>query len=276
LSHLISRIERMFGELNQAMGLLEQAVRKLDPDTLEPRFAFDLVRIFSKAEKLAGAGKALAARRVAQSGSWQGEGDRSAAHFLARTTGDSVSASVTAIETAGRMGELSSAEEAFRSGRLSAAQAAEIASASSVAPRAEKALLEVAENEGIEKLRQVCREVVARHSKDELERAERLYRSRYLRTWTDPEGSFRMDARLTPEAGAAGALGAGRAEGGTVSAGAPSGKKGALPGARGGRLGGDGESGKGRIRAGGAEGGGEPNRRSPCAGEGSRPGRRGV
>jgi hypothetical protein len=202
LSHLVPTIEHMFGRLKRSVAELEQAVQELDPESLEPRFAVDLVKVFSKAEKLACAGKALAARRVAQGGGWQGEGDRSAAHFLARTTGDSVSASVTVIETACRMSELSSAEEAFRSGRLTAAQAAEIASAAAVAPRAEKALLEVAEGEGIERLRQVCREVVARQCKDEQERAERLYRSRYLRTWTDPEGSFRMDARLTPEAGA--------------------------------------------------------------------------
>jgi hypothetical protein len=43
---------------------------------------------------------------------------------------------------------------------------------------------------------------MAQNCRDEKDKAERLHKSRYLRTWTDTEGAFRMDARLTPEAGA--------------------------------------------------------------------------
>lgn len=202
MSGVVPIIEHMFGKLKRGTALLEEAVRILDPDTLEPEFAVELVRVFSKAERLAAAGKALAAARVARSGTWRSDGDRSAAHFIARTTGESVSASIGAIETANRMKDLSQTDDAFRSGRLTPAQAAEIASAAAVAPAKEKDLIEVAESEGIEKLRQVCRSVMAQHCQSEADKAKRLHRSRYLRTWTDAEGAFRMDARLAPEAGA--------------------------------------------------------------------------
>lgn len=202
LSVVVATIKRMFGKVKQAVGLLEKAVGALDPDTLDPSFALDLVRLFSKAEKLSGAGKALAASRVASSGSWRTKGDRSAAHFISRTTGDSIGASVTAIETARRLAELPSSAEAFRSGVLTQAQAAEIASAASVAPEAEKQLLRVAKTEGIAGLKQMCQKVVAQACSDEAKRAERLHRERYLRSWTDSEGAFRLDARLAPEAGA--------------------------------------------------------------------------
>ncbi|MGH9169182.1 MAG: HNH endonuclease, partial [Acidimicrobiia bacterium] len=106
-----------------------------------------------------------------------------------------------AIETAHRIAELPQAEDEFRSGGLTPAQAAEIASAGAVAPHKEGELLEVARTEGLAGLKKACRRVVAAAIPDEAERAERLHRSRYLRSWTDPEGAFRLDARLTPEAG---------------------------------------------------------------------------
>lgn len=184
------------------MALLEKAVAALDPEVLEPSFALDLVKEFSKVEKLGAAGKALAAERVASTGAWRIEGDRTAAHFIARTTGDSVGASVTAIETARRLNELPKTQEAFRSGELTQAQAAEIASAASVAPKAEKMLLELAKTEGIGALKQEAQRVVAASCSDEMARAERLHKARYLRSWTDTDGAFRLDARLAPVAGA--------------------------------------------------------------------------
>lgn len=192
----------MFDRLRRAVRDLEEVVADLDPETVHPRFALDLVALFSKAEKLAGAGKALAAGRVASSGGWRKEGDRSPAHLISRTTGDSVGTCASAIETARRLAELPRSEKAFRSGRLTHAQAAEISSAASVAPEAEARLLRVASTEGIDGLKQECRRVLAQACTDEADRAERLHRSRYLRTWCDHAGAFRLDARLAPEAGA--------------------------------------------------------------------------
>jgi hypothetical protein len=50
-------------------------------------------------------------------------------------------------------------------------------------------------------LRERCARVKAAAC-DESTRHEALHRRRQLRHWTDPEGAFRLDGRLTPESGA--------------------------------------------------------------------------
>lgn len=202
LSVALFMIELMFERLKPLVGELERLVGQLDPKALDPRAAVRVVEIFSKGEKLCAAGKALASARVAETGEWRKNGDRTPAQFIAKATGDSVGTTITLIETARRMEELPQAEAAFRSGRLTPQAAAEVASAASVAPQKQNDLLTVAEAQGIEKLRQVARQVKAQHDKDQAERAERLHRSRYLRTWSEGDGAFRLDARLAPEAGA--------------------------------------------------------------------------
>lgn len=198
----LRRIKRMFDEVKKAVGLLEKVVEKLDPDVLDPRAAVTLMSLLARGEKLCAAGKSLAASQVAASGTWRRSGDRTAAHFVARTTGDLVGETVVAIETAMRIKDLPATDKAYRSGELTQDQAAEIASAAALAPQAEESLLDVAQSEGTARLRQVSAQVKAAACKDEAERAERLHRQRSVRTWTESDGAIRLDARLTPEAGA--------------------------------------------------------------------------
>lgn len=158
--------------------------------------------MFGTLEKLAGAGKSLVAARVGQSGVWRSEGDRTPAHFISKKTGDSVGASINAIETAEKMKDLPLTEQAYREGKLTGDLAVEVTSASVMSPVNEKHLLEVAINQGLGPLKKEAARVRAQAESDEADRALRLHRSRYLRSWHDSTGAFRMDARLTPEAGA--------------------------------------------------------------------------
>ena len=190
---------------SKVKGLVEAAgriVSALDPEVLDPEYAVELVEQFSKMEKIASAGKALAASKVESSGTWKATSDRSAAHFIARKTGDSVGQTINALKTAKHLQELPKTDKAFRSGEITSAQAAEITSAASLDPSSEANLLEVARTEGISGLREASLQVRAGAMADEIERAERLHRSRSLRSWTDPEGAVRLEARLAPEAGA--------------------------------------------------------------------------
>src|SRR5437588_278172 len=106
---------------------------------------------------LAGAGKALAARRVADSNLWRGAGERSAAHWLARRAGASVGAALATLETASRLRELPGVDAALRAGELSGVQANEIASAAATDAGAEAELLGVARDDGVAGLRATCR-----------------------------------------------------------------------------------------------------------------------
>lgn len=188
--------------VEQAEKILEAALRRLDPEILDPSFARRLLESFSKIEKLAAAGKTLVAGRVASTGAWKVTGDRSAAHWIARKTGSSVGHAIGVIETAERLSELPATEKAVREGKLSEIQAKEIASAAAASPAAETGLLRAADFEGFNGLKERCARVKAAAAKDEADRHEALHRSRYLRHWSDRDGAFRLEGRFTPERGA--------------------------------------------------------------------------
>jgi len=193
----------MFEQLSKAERVIEKTVAALDPEVLDTDTARELVERFARIERLGAAGKAMAAGRVADSGAWRKAGDRSAAHWVARTTKSSVGQAVAMLETASQVTELSSTDEAFRAGRLTQAQAQaqEITSAASSDPAAEKELLESAEQDSVSGLRERCARVRAAALGSEAERHESIRKRRRLRNWTDPDGAFRLDALLTPESG---------------------------------------------------------------------------
>ncbi|HVF53774.1 MAG TPA: DUF222 domain-containing protein [Actinomycetota bacterium] len=192
----------MFDTLESVRKDLGDLVSRLEPEVLPPDVARDAVEKFAEIERLASAGKALAARRVAASGSWKAEGDRSPAHWMARTTKTSVGHAVAVLETAERLAELPGTDAAVRAGRLSPEQAREVASAAAADPKAEAKLLNAARTESVSGLRDECARVRAAALPDEATRYERIRSRRRFRHWSDPDGAFRMDAVLTPDAGA--------------------------------------------------------------------------
>src|SRR5712692_9298890 len=142
--------------LQDVEAALREIVVGFEPEALAAERAAGLVDTFATIEKLAGAGKALAARRVADSNLWRRAGERSAAHWLARRAGSSVGVAMATLETAERLGELPSVDRALRAGELSAIQANEIASAAGVDEGAEAERLELARRDGVAGLRDKC------------------------------------------------------------------------------------------------------------------------
>ena len=185
--------------LCEVEAALREVVAGLEPEALSADAAAALVDTFATVEKLAGAGKALAARRVADSNLWRGAGERSAAHWLARRAGSSVGAAMATLETAARLPELPAVNRAVRAGELSAVQANEIASAAGSDPGAEKELIRVAQTDGGAGLRDKCRRVKAAAAPDEMARHRAIHASRSLRHWSDPDGAGRLEGRFTPE-----------------------------------------------------------------------------
>lgn len=192
----------MNGRLDRLLKDLEGVVGGLEPEVLESSLAQSLVQRFTAIERVAAAGKALAARRVAESGAWRHSGEKSAAHWMAKATGTSVGQAVGVLETAARLSELPGTDAKFRKGDLSEAQVREIASAAAAAPASEGELLKAAETEGLTGLKERCAKVRAAALPDESARYQRIHNKRRLRHWSDPDGAFRMDALLTPDAGA--------------------------------------------------------------------------
>jgi hypothetical protein len=183
--------------LASAAADIEAVVAGLDPACLSGGDAAALVEVFARIERLGGAGKALAAGRVAEAGLWRVAGERSAAHWLARRTGTTVTAAGAAIDTAHHLADLPAVDQAYRAGRLSAVQAQHIAATAAVSPAAQDQLLAAAARQGVKGLRDSCQAITAAAVSDECARRQGIHRSRYVRDWVDADGAGRLDARLT-------------------------------------------------------------------------------
>jgi hypothetical protein len=203
LSYLITRLEHMrYDAAFEARDKVKAAVASLEADVLDGPSATELVEVFSEIERVAAAGKAKAAKRVADSGIWRASGQRSAAHFIAQKTGVAVGTAVGVIETATKLEALPEVDQAVRSGRLSEAQAKEVAAAAAAAPESAGELLELAGRESLNELKNRCASVRAASVSDEAERYARIRAKRRFRHWSDPDGAFRADISATPDAGA--------------------------------------------------------------------------
>jgi hypothetical protein len=186
----------------KVLGQLERISQELMPCALEGRRAAELFNDAARAERLCAAVKARLARRVEETKVWREDGHRSAAHWVAEATGATLGAAARTLETAQALEQLPETDAAFRSGRLSDVQAAEITSTAVADPSAESELLEVAGSTSVKGLRDRCREVRAGAEGDDQAWARRLHVNRRAHEWTDPDGAYRIEARLAPDAGA--------------------------------------------------------------------------
>jgi hypothetical protein len=192
----------MFEKLTEIRQELQDLASWLRPGLLGGTEAASLLEEVASIENTCAAMRVELSGRVAETELWKKRGERSAAHWIARTTRSAVGEAARTLETAERLKRLPDTVEAFRAGRVSESQAAEIASAASVSPSSEADLLDTAKTGDVAELREQCRRVRSSALADEVERYEAIRRSRYLRSWSDHDGAFRLDARLTPDAGA--------------------------------------------------------------------------
>jgi Domain of unknown function (DUF222) len=186
----------------QVLDELEQISRQLDPVALDGTRSAELFDDAARAERLCGSIKSRLARRVEETGVWRKSGHRSAAHWVADATGETVGAGARTLETARALEQLPETDAAFRAGKLSDVQAAEIASTAVADPLAEAELLEAAGSTSVKGLRDRCREVRAGAEGDDKAWARRLHLGRRAHEWMDPDGAYRIEARLAPDAGA--------------------------------------------------------------------------
>src|SRR5215218_7176761 len=131
----------MFEQVRQANERLRGVVAELDPSLLDGTQARRLVEEFAAIERLAGAGKALAVRRVEETRAWADSGSlRDAAAWLAATGGTTVGHARATVETAAHLEEFPETEAALRGGELSEVQVSEVVAAAQADPSAERLL----------------------------------------------------------------------------------------------------------------------------------------
>jgi hypothetical protein len=192
----------VFERVRSAVDDLKATARAIDPLCVDGRDAAALFEIVSEGERVCAAMKALMGRRVEQTGAWRKDGHRSAAHWVADATGATVGAAARTLETARALDALPETDAAFRAGQLSELQAAEIMSTASADPGAEAVLLETAGSTSVKGLRDRCREVRAGAEEDDRAWARRLHETRRAHKWSDPDGAYRFEGRMAPDAGA--------------------------------------------------------------------------
>jgi Domain of unknown function (DUF222) len=192
----------VFGKVRSAVEALKATARALDPACIDGHDAAALFDAVSEGERVCGAMKALLARRIEDTKVWREGGHRSAAHWVAEATGETVGAACRTLETARALDALPETDAAFRAGKLSPAQAAEITSAAGADPAAETELLDAAGSTSVKGLRDRCRQVRAGAEADDRAWARRLHEQRRAHRWTDADGAYRLEARLAPDAGA--------------------------------------------------------------------------
>ncbi len=191
---VLATLKRLADELRAVLA-------DLDPDRLSGSDASKLLDAFTDLEKLAAGGKLLTARRVESSNVWRTKGHRSAASHIAEVSGTGIGPAIHALQAARQLVGLPAAEEAVRKGRLSEVQVKEIASAATLLPEAEGELVQAAVQQPLNVLKLRCRRAKAT-GKEQGTTYRAIHRARYLRNWIDDDGAVRLDAKLTPDAGA--------------------------------------------------------------------------
>jgi Domain of unknown function (DUF222) len=191
----------LLSRLTEVAGTLRDALAELDPERLSGADADRALSAFAEVERLAAAGRILAARRVESSNVWRRSGHRSAAAHVAEATGTGIGPAISTLETARHLTSLPATDEAVRQGTLSESQVKEIAGAAIVQPDAEQSLVEAAGQQPLSVLKLRCRRVKA-EGRDHRASYAAIRRARYLRNWVEDDGAVRLDARLAPDDGA--------------------------------------------------------------------------
>jgi hypothetical protein len=194
----------VFSSLRDARRGLADHLVGADPERVTTTQAAELVALFAEIERLGAAGKMLYSNRAAESSVWRDEGHRCAASWMAEKTKTGMGEALATFETAAALESLPATSQALRRGDLSAPQVKAIAAAAVDHPGSESELLQRAATQTLKGLKERCAQVraAATSAKQERDRYNAIRAARYVRHWSDPDGAFRLDAKLTPDAGA--------------------------------------------------------------------------
>ena len=108
--------------LKRAVTEVASYLARLEPERITTADAAELFALFAELGRLGAAGQVLLAPRVAQSDVWRTGGHRSAASWLAQTSGTGHGEAIATLETAERLENLPDTTQALRDGRLSGPQ----------------------------------------------------------------------------------------------------------------------------------------------------------
>ncbi|MFP5326982.1 MAG: HNH endonuclease signature motif containing protein, partial [Acidimicrobiia bacterium] len=159
------------------------------------RIAADATAVANMAEYI----KAMAYARAAQTSLASDEGDRSAAHNMARKSGSSLNKAKEQLEAAKKMAANPALDEAARTGQLSPEQTAAIGSADPDERQTEE-LIDKAKDASLGELKEECARTRARNDGEDAEaRRRRIHAARRCGRRTTAEGAGELFWRSTPD-----------------------------------------------------------------------------
>ncbi|MGQ0832961.1 MAG: hypothetical protein ACT4OV_14940 [Microthrixaceae bacterium] len=175
--------------VRDAVDVLAAAVAEIDLGSMLPATHRELVALGERIERTGRTVKSMAAAKVAESAAWQGEGDRSAEDWLARTTGTTRAEAARELQCGHDLQLVPEVAKAASSGELSVKQTEAIAGAAAVDPAAAGRLLQSAKGMGLRELQDECRAMRTHADPDPEATRARIHAARSYRTWADADGT---------------------------------------------------------------------------------------
>jgi hypothetical protein len=175
--------------VREAVDRLAAAVASMELASMLPATHRELVALGERIERTGRTVKTMAAARVAESAAWEGEGDRTAEDWLARTTGTTRAEAAKELQCGRDLSLVPEVAKAATAGDLSVKQTEAIAGAAAIDPRAAGRLLRSAKDKGLRELQDECRATRTNADPDPEATRARIHANRSYRTWTDTDGT---------------------------------------------------------------------------------------
>ncbi len=191
----------MFDRLNQLTAELQTFISSLDVDCVDAAGARRLVEIAERVRRAGDSLRTVAVGQVERTNAWKGEGAKSISEWLSNETDCAHYEAQSVVVLANQLQHLPVTTAALLSGDLSGTQAAEVARGAIVAPNTETQLLNLSKHATVRDLRDATSRVVAAAT-DEAERHRQVHKSRFFKSWRDPDGAFIIKGRMTVANGA--------------------------------------------------------------------------
>ena len=191
----------MFDRLNQLTSELQTFISSLEVDCVDAAGARRLVEIAERVRRAGDSLRTVAVGQVERTNAWKGEGAKSISEWLSNETDCAHYEAQSVVVLANQLQHLPVTTAALLSGDLSGTQAVEVARGAIVAPNTETQLLNLSKHATVRDLRDATSRVVA-SATDEAERHRQVHKSRFFKSWRDPDGAFIIKGRMTVANGA--------------------------------------------------------------------------
>jgi Domain of unknown function (DUF222)/HNH endonuclease len=191
----------MFDRLNQLTAELQTLISSLEVDCVDAAGARRLVEIAERVRRAGDSLRTVAVGQVERTNAWKGEGAKSISEWLSNETDCAHYEAQSVVVLANQLQHLPVTTAALLSGDLSGTQAVEVARGAIVAPNTETQLLNLSKHATVRDLRDATSRVVAAAT-DEAERHRQVHKSRFFKSWRDPDGAFIIKGRMTVANGA--------------------------------------------------------------------------